>query len=106
MEEIIKDTPYLKVDSGKIEVWEVLAFEADPPRVTDLLLVFAKYVAINSELVSPELPSIPLDELTDEQLKQIKTSEGYRQLKHFSLPSLFEAAKSFANQATGDLSPN
>ena len=87
----------LEVDPKQVEAWELIVMES--PRITDWMMVFARYLVNGSGLVSPGLPATPLDELTREERAEIVESKAYKALKHFKLPQLKDAAQSFAQQA-------
>ena len=96
----IKDNRiHLDVDPKKLQTWEIMIFEEDSPKINDLLMVFSRYAANGDGLVSANLPNDPLDELTQEQVKEIKSSTAYKALRRFTLPALRQAARSFAEQA-------
>lgn len=87
----------LLVDGRQVETWELVALET--LRITDWLMIFPRYLARGDKLISPNLPHKPLDELTESEIVQIRESEAYKMLKHFKLPALKAASKSFVNQA-------
>lgn len=87
----------LEVDPKQVEAWELTVMES--PKVSDWMLVFPRYLANGSGLVSPGLPVTPLDELTEKERQEIMSSKAYKALKHFKVPQLRDAAQSFAEQA-------
>lgn len=87
----------LVVDSKQIETWEVMVMEDG--NLTKAMMVFARYLHRGDSLVSPELPSDPIDELPKAEIARIKESDAYKALKRFKMPQLLAAAKSFSNQA-------
>jgi hypothetical protein len=89
--------PRLEVDPKQVETWELMVMES--PKISDWLLIFPRYLSDGNGLVSPSLPSAPIDELTPAQLKEIKESKAYGILKRIKLPELKAAAQSFAAQA-------
>lgn len=94
---VIDNRYRLEVDPKQVEAWELTIMES--PKVSDWMLVFARYLANGSGLVSPALPVTPLDEMTQAERAEIMTSPAYKALKHFKLPQLKDAAQSFAQQA-------
>jgi hypothetical protein len=86
------------VDPKRVETWELMVLETS--KINDALLVFARYLTRGEQLISPNLPGDPIDELTPEQLQQIKNSEAFKILKRFPIPELQGAIKSFVAQAT------
>ena len=97
---------HLDVDPKKVETWEIMIFEDRTVRIADLLMIFSRYASNGRGLISPGLPSEPVDELTDEQRAEIQASEAFKLLRRFSLPNLRLAAQSFADQAKMALDPN
>ena len=96
---------HLKVDGKEVQTWELLQFEGDI-KIGNVLLIFARYLADDDgKLISPGLPSSPIDELSGEDLAKIRNSEAYRALKRFPVADLMTAAKSFAEQAAAGVSP-
>lgn len=95
----VKDNRYhLEVDPKQVETWELGVLES--ARVLDWLLVFSRYLANGSGLVSPGLPTTPLDELTDKERQEIMSSKAYKALKHFKMAALKSAVESFQEQIT------
>ena len=93
------------VDGKMVETWELMVMEGG--KVAEWLMVFARYLARGDRLVSPGLPSEPLDELSRGERAQIMNSQAYKLLKRFKLASLRMAAESFMTQAsTIDNDPN
>jgi hypothetical protein len=87
----------LEVDGRQVEAWELTVMESQ--KISECMLVFARYMVNASGKLSPDLPNAPLDELTAEQRQQIKNSAAYKALKRFKLPDLNKAARSFLEQA-------
>lgn len=87
----------LEVDGRQVEAWELTVMESQ--RITECMLVFARYMVTDRGPVSPDLPREPLDELTAEQRQAIMNSKAYKALKRFKLPDLNKAAQSFLAQA-------
>lgn len=94
---VIDNRYRLEVDPKQVEAWELTVMES--PKVSDWMLVFARYLANGSGLVSPALPATPLDELTPKERAEIVESKAYKALKRFKLAELKDAAQSFAQQA-------
>ena len=87
----------LEVDGRQVEAWELTVMESQ--RISECMLVFARYMVDARGPVSPNLPREPLDELTPEQRQAIMNSKAYKALKRFKLPELNKAAQSFLAQA-------
>jgi hypothetical protein len=87
----------LEVDGRQVEAWELTVMESQ--KIRDCMLVFARYMVDSGGNLSPNLPNVPLDELTTEQRQQIMNSKAYKALKRFKLPDLNKAARSFLEQA-------
>lgn len=96
----------LRVDPDQIEIWELMLFEDQTVKITDLAMVFSRYLSNGNGPVSPGLPAGPIDELSDEQRAEIKAGAAFKALKRFSREALIQAARSFAEQATAGLDPN
>jgi len=94
----------LLVDGRHVETWELVVMES--MKLTDWIIVFARYLARGEKFVSPNLPNTPIDELTRAELAQIKNSDAYKLLKHMKMPALKAASQSFITQATDFSDPN
>ena len=84
------------VDPKKVQTWELMVLEQG--RITDWMLVFARYLSQGDKLISPDLPDMPIDELTPSQIEGIKSSQAYKALKRLTIPTLKTAATSFQEQ--------
>jgi hypothetical protein len=104
-QEIIDNRIRLEVDPKKVETWEVMVFEDTNATTSELLMIFARYAVNANGPLSPDLPDVPLDELTKEQRREIMKSDAFRALRRFPLPSLRAAALSFVEQAREGLAP-
>lgn len=95
----VKDNRYrLEVDEKNVESWELGCVQSG--MVNDWLLLFPRYLVNGNGLVSPGLPTTPIDELTPKELKQIKKSKAYKIVKRFKTPVLKDAAEAFSDRAT------
>ena len=88
---------HLVVDGRFVETWELMVMES--MKISDWLMVFSRYLCKGDRLISSNLPNKPLDELSKAELSQIRNSDAYKALQRMKMPSLKEAAESFAKQA-------
>lgn len=97
----------LEVDPQKVQTWEIMLLEKGQTlRVTDLVMVFSRYLANGSGPISPDLPDKPLNKLTAEERAQIEASEAYGILCTFPVPKLRDISKSFVENAIASFDPN
>lgn len=103
---VFDNTTCIEVDHGVLETWEVFMLEDTDSTMVDLGMVLAKYLANGSGLISPGLPTEPIDELDKEDRLEIKQSKAFKELRRFSLAKLRDTATAFATEAKEQLSPN
>lgn len=84
-------------DPKQVTTWEVAVLQNG--KMSEFMLLFARYLCRGKNLVSPNLPNKSLDDLTKEETEMIKESEAYNIVKNFNLPELKGAATSFDKQA-------
>lgn len=89
----------LVIDQKKIEMWEVMAIETE--RVTDMMMVFARYLCRGDQPISPEIPYKPFDEMTKAELAQLKNSEAFKLLRRFNGEQLQAAAAKLKAASAG-----
>lgn len=97
---------HIEADPVKIQTWELIIFEDDDATTIDIIMILARYLANADGLVSPDLPSDPVDELTKEQRMEIKNSKAYKAIKRFHPSVLKQTAREFGSKATEELDPN
>jgi hypothetical protein len=77
---------------------ETVSAVLESGKITDWLLVFARYLCRGETPISPEIPNKPLDELSKAELAQIHNSQAYKLMKRFPIPQLRQAAEAFQKQ--------
>lgn len=96
-ETFVDNRVQLVCDPKQLETWEIMVMETG--KVNDAMLIFAKYLYRGETAVSQNLPNDPIDELSKEQIQQIKDSKAFKMLKRFKLPQLQAAIRSFVAQS-------
>lgn len=76
----------LEIDVKKMELWEVAVFESE--RISDIMLLLARYLANGSGPISPDLPAEPIDELPRAEIAKIRNSEAYKIIRRFNQEQL------------------
>lgn len=99
----LDNRPHIQFDAERIQTWELMALENQ--RINDMILIFSRHLANGQGLVSPGLPDSPLDELTAEQLAEIKASEAYQVLRRYPLSQLRTVSRTFL-EAMQNYDPN
>lgn len=94
---VMDNRPRLVVDAKKVETWEIMVMESG--KISDCLLVFARYLCRGERPISPEIPPSPIDELSRAEISQIQNSEAFKHLKRLKLKELQGAVSSFLTQA-------
>jgi len=94
--EALDNRPHLKIDPKQVESWEIAVIES--PKVTDWLMLFARYLENGSGLVSPDLPDKPLNKLTLAERAVITNSAAYDIVQQFKIPALKNAIKTIQEQ--------
>ena len=88
MTEFTDNRPHLVLDVKKFEMWELELIEGT---TTQGLLVLCRYLHNGSGLISPDLPSDPVDELPRAELARLKNSKAYKTLRRFKADELEKA---------------
>ena len=88
----------IKVEAKQVETWEIMVMEEG--NITKAMMVFSRYLSRGDQLVSPGLPSDPVDELNKADIAMIKNSDAYKALKRFKLPQLKAAIQAFVEGAS------
>ena len=76
----------LEIDVKKLELWEVAIFESE--KISDIMLLLARYLANGNGPISPDLPSEPIDELPRAELAKMKNSKAYKIVRRFNQEQL------------------
>jgi hypothetical protein len=88
----------LEIDPKKMELWEIEVMQS--AQIGNGMLIFCRYLSNGNGLISPNLPSEPIDELPRAELARIKNSEAYKIIRRWTGPQL-EAAMSEINKSAG-----
>jgi hypothetical protein len=92
MTELTDNRYRLEVDVKKLELWEVAVFESE--KISDIMLLLARYLANGNGRISPDLPAEPIDELPRAEIARIKNSEAYKVVRRFNQAQLEQVTTS------------
>lgn len=86
-----------------VQTWQMMALESG--KITSFLVVLAPYLCRGETPISPDMPGVPIDELTANEMEEIAGSEAYKMMKRFSLNQLKAAVGMFIETASAGFQP-